>query len=346
MEDQHLVCADLASARRWDFEDGGPLGSTALFAVFDGHGGDEAAVFVAENLPRVLSEQCPTLATLNLESVENRTVLANTLVSVFSSIDKAFLAMANDELLDQPILAGTTVLLMLLHSDRFITVANLGDSRAVLSRAGQAVDLSEDHKPSVPAERDRILASGGWITESLELDVSRLWRLNPRLLDAKTIPRELAGTEVGFVKVYRLNGELMVSRSIGDAETKGELKHEFWEDREFTADVMSCEPDVKTLERSAEDDFCILACDGLWDVFESQEAVDFLRQRLVFYKEQASTDRLVRSTEETPTGKKHSLLAGGLPDITRKASIDLVNEALTRGSQDNISVQVVILGKI
>lgn len=44
-------------------------------------------------------------------------------------------------------------------------VANAGDSRAVLCRNGQAVALSEDHKPQSEAERNRITAAGGFVSD-------------------------------------------------------------------------------------------------------------------------------------------------------------------------------------
>ena len=43
-------------------------------------------------------------------------------------------------------------------------VANAGDSRAVLCRAGAAVELSEDHKPEDPVEKERILEAGGTVS--------------------------------------------------------------------------------------------------------------------------------------------------------------------------------------
>ena len=46
---------------------------------------------------------------------------------------------------------------------RLIYVGNAGDSRAVLSRAGQALALSEDHKPALESEAKRIKDGGGFV---------------------------------------------------------------------------------------------------------------------------------------------------------------------------------------
>ena len=44
-------------------------------------------------------------------------------------------------------------------------IANAGDSRAVLCRGPDAVALSEDHKPASEAEKARIMAAGGFISD-------------------------------------------------------------------------------------------------------------------------------------------------------------------------------------
>ena len=58
--------------------------------------------------------------------------------------------------------AGTTCLALLLTKDKYI-VANVGDSRAVLSRDRKAMALSTDHKPTLPGEKARIEKAGGFV---------------------------------------------------------------------------------------------------------------------------------------------------------------------------------------
>lgn len=48
----------------------------------------------------------------------------------------------------------------------YIVSANCGDSRAMLSRAGTAINLTEDHKPNFPIELARIKRKGGEIIGS------------------------------------------------------------------------------------------------------------------------------------------------------------------------------------
>jgi protein phosphatase 1G len=80
-------------------------------------------------------------------------------------------------------MAGTTAVVALV-ADNMLYVANAGDSRCVLSRNGKAVDMSIDHKPDMPSEKARIENAGAVIIEG------------------------------------RVNGNINLSRSIGDLEYK------------------------------------------------------------------------------------------------------------------------------
>jgi serine/threonine protein phosphatase PrpC len=77
-----------------------------------------------------------------------------------------------------------------------IITANVGDSRAVLSRNLAAIDLSVDHKPDLPSERARIEALGGTVVWVGEYD-------------------KVTGLPLEETGVYRVNGNLALSRSIG-----------------------------------------------------------------------------------------------------------------------------------
>jgi len=121
-------------------------------------------------------------------------------------------------------------------------VANAGDSRGVLGRAGKAIALSEDHKPAHEVERARIIAAGGFLSE-------------------------IGG-------VCRVNGNLNLSRAIGDLRYKGNMG------LPPKDQIITAEPDVVKLTLTDEDRFFVLACDGVWDVMSNQDVVDFVEQRL------------------------------------------------------------------
>ncbi|GKZ18901.1 protein phosphatase 2C 2 [Aspergillus brasiliensis] len=117
-----------------------------------------------------------------------------------------------------------------------IWVANAGDSRSVLGVKGRAKPLSFDHKPQNEGEKARISAAGG------------------------------------FVDFGRVNGNLALSRAIGDFEFKKspELSPE--------QQIVTAYPDVTVHDLSDDDEFLVIACDGIWDCQSSQSVVEFVRR--------------------------------------------------------------------
>jgi len=53
--------------------------------------------------------------------------------------------------------------LSLFFRNSELYIANVGDSRAVISSRGIATRVTTDHKPDLPAERERIEKLGGWV---------------------------------------------------------------------------------------------------------------------------------------------------------------------------------------
>lgn len=73
----------------------------------------------------------------------------------------------------------------------------------------------------------------------------------------------------------RVNGGLNLSRAIGDHAYK---QNESLSDRE---QMITSLPDVKRITiHPGEDEFMVLACDGIWDCYSNQKVVDFVKQRL------------------------------------------------------------------
>ncbi|CAA2952907.1 probable phosphatase 2C 27 [Olea europaea subsp. europaea] len=100
-----------------------------------------------------------------------------------------------------------------------------------------------------------------------------------------------------------LNGQLGVTRALGNWHIKGL-------DGENVGPLIA-EPELKLMTLMKEDEFLIIGSDGIWDVFRSQNAVDFARRRL----------------------QEHNNV--------KLCCKDIVNEAKKRGATDNLTVVMV-----
>ena len=127
-------------------------------------------------------------------------------------------------------------------------------------RGGVAVPLSHDHKPNAPTESARIAAAGGFVEENN-----------------------------GF---YRVNGNLNLSRSLGD------LKYKQSKALPPAEQIITAEPDVLHHKLDPADEFFVVACDGVWDVLSNQEAVDFVRTRIQADRSQGREPRLSKICED------------------------------------------------
>ncbi|PSS04437.1 Protein like [Actinidia chinensis var. chinensis] len=119
--------------------------TVCLFGIFDGHGGSRAAEFLKEHLFENLMKHPQFLTNTKLAISET-----------YQQTDTDFLASEKDTYRDDGSTASTAVLV-----GNHLYVANVGDSRTVISKAGTAIPLSEDHKPNRSDERKRIENAGG-----------------------------------------------------------------------------------------------------------------------------------------------------------------------------------------
>ena len=285
MEDEHFV-ADQGN----------------FFAVYDGHGGSGVAEYLSEHLWSVLSEMLTkqghflgTTGTFGGKDikkafVETCSALQNTIAKI-SKFDHV----------------GSTATMVALDNSSIWSI-NVGDSRAVLCRSGKAIDLSIDHKPNMPNEKERIQNLGGrvkwygWEDED--------------------------GEPVATMGAWRINGNLACSRSFGDR---------------LEAPYVIAEPDVRKETRNwMEDQFIILASDGLWDVFESQEAVDFVNSVWLGMNTQGQEEHIFNGANERRSTDRRKIRASIQRRQAQMARY-LVEEALRRGTMDNTTAVVVWL---
>jgi protein phosphatase 1G len=73
---------------------------------------------------------------------------------------------------------------------------------------------------------------------------------------------------------FRINGNLNLSRAVGD------LKYKQNEAIPRAAQIITAEPDLIVQELSAEDEFMVIACDGVWDVMSNDAVLAFVRERI------------------------------------------------------------------
>jgi len=289
MEDAHITLPDL----------GGPLAGIGMYAVFDGHGGKEVAEFCEQHMPaeflhlamqsrdiltalkgafhrmddmlrmpeyfdeirsyRNSQDVGPASSGGNQPSEDLQNSIKDDMADARAKgcitkedaetilMKMMLLRRMGAEEATEPAFSVGFAAVCVLVTPNDIICANAGDSRAVLCRKGRAVALSVDHKPNLDTERYRIEAAGGTV----------------------------AAMRRGQITTYRVNGNLSLSRAIGDLQykTRGHLPPE--------KQIVCATPEIVCHPRHPEDEFVIVACDGIWDVKSSQEACNFVRRRLL-----------------------------------------------------------------
>ncbi|KAJ8538149.1 hypothetical protein K7X08_014689 [Anisodus acutangulus] len=146
-----------------------------LFAIYDGHLGDDVPSYLQKHLfAKILEEEefwvDPRQAITKAYEKTDQTILSNS-----SNLGRG----------------GSTAVTAILINGLRLWVANVGDSRAVLSRGGQAIQMTIDHEPNT--ERGSIEDRGGFVSN---------------------MPGDVA----------RVNGQLAVSRAFGDKSLKSHLR--------------------------------------------------------------------------------------------------------------------------
>ncbi|KIM77295.1 hypothetical protein PILCRDRAFT_622146 [Piloderma croceum F 1598] len=78
----------------------------------------------------------------------------------------------------------------------------------------------------------------------------------------------------GYIEHGRVNDNLALSRGLGDFTFKRNTS--------LTPEkqIITADPDVSVRDITEEDEFLVIACDGIWDCLSSQQVVDFVRLKI------------------------------------------------------------------
>jgi serine/threonine protein phosphatase PrpC len=195
-----------------------------------------------------------------------------------------------DEISDE---CGSTALLLMINDDNIIIV-NSGDCRAVLCKNGLCIQLTKDHKP-------------GWFCEKQRID-----GINEKLIKEKN-DKNIKYIEYDEEDEQDRIGGYSVSRSFGDFNT-----HPY----------ITCEPDIYFYHLNKKDKFIIMACDGLWDVMDGNEACNIV---LDLMNIDPSDGYYIYKNKKITFDKK----------IENYIAFTLAKIAFYKNSTDNISVVII-----
>ncbi|XP_014460543.3 protein phosphatase 1M isoform X1 [Alligator mississippiensis] len=283
------------------------------WAIFDGHGGPEAAIIASNYLHYCIKQKLEEVVEgiikphppMHLKGccicnsdplfVEEKQICQEDVI--IGALENAF--QECDEMICQEMKAtnqaGGCTALAVLYLQGKLFVANAGDSRAVVVQKHSIMALSSEFTPETERQRIQHLAF-----------------LNPKLLaDEFTrfeFPRRLKRGDVGHKVLYRdyfmagwgyktvekddlkyplihghgkqthLLGTLAVSRGLGDHQLK------VTDTNVKVKPFLSCIPKVNVLDFAVhdveEDDVLVLATDGLWEILSNEEVAQIVRSFL------------------------------------------------------------------
>jgi len=262
-EDAHLLLCNWSGAPRQP--------RASLFAVCDGHGGAAAAQWISQHISsgirsaldealwhsddhrRDAVEQCFSLLDGALNESLGRASYACGTTCIAAVLWDPAPSNAEVQISPEKAVSRTVCCRRSARSRspapssktpvRQLLFANLGDSRGLLIRRGEAVAETSDHKPDAPSELARIRAAGGFVS----------WRS----------PEDAA----------RVDGELACSRAFGDFR---------WKATAAKPDGNKVSPVPEISEMSVLDgDVVLLACDGVFDVFSSEQVAALVLEMLI-----------------------------------------------------------------
>jgi protein phosphatase 2C family protein 2/3 len=230
----------------------------SYFGIFDGHGGEGCSEFLKNNLLNYL--------------IDNKNFpfdIKTSLIESFEKAEEEFFKLKCSGDIEHCDKSGSCALVSILFDNK-IYIANLGDSRAIMSMSSgtKVKQLTNDHKPDNPKEFERVIKNGSKIyiddNDDPHRDPSKLNFIKDKAELEKSKSNNKSNEEMIF-RVYP--SDLAVTKSIGDIKAK---KKEFGGKQ---GSIIN-KPDIFIHDINSTDDFIVMGCDGIFDDLSNQEVSD------------------------------------------------------------------------
>lgn len=231
--------------------------SLAVFGVFDGHGGKDVAELLRSRLVASVFKNLNGHLRANKDTP--LPMLTKTIKNCFFEVDAHLPEPAASN-------CGSTAIVTTILKNRFIIVANTGDSRSILSmKGGCPKNLSFDHKPSNMGERVRIENSGGYVINSRVNEILALSRaFGDYKFKLPWLQLAAPGNNNSFLEQNR---KLVKNNLVA-------LPPELFQ--------VTVEPElmIYDLQALSLPEFVVLACDGIWDCYTNSQLIGIIRKKL------------------------------------------------------------------
>ncbi|AMD18788.1 HBL114Cp [Eremothecium sinecaudum] len=237
----------------------------SVFGVFDGHGGDECSIFLANSPNGILKWIKYTFENHKYGKYGNQSEQGGpikrrfrTIEGLVSQILKDAFALQDNELHSHfaNSTCGSTAIMAIIVNGQMLYVVNCGDSRCILSSSDKCIkNMSFDHKPQHISELIRINDDGGTVT---------------------------LGRVGGVLALSRAFGDFQFKKSV--AYTHSQLNNPGGVRRfvNFAESQVTVEPDILAHKVDyLKDEFLVLACDGIWDIYSNKSLIQFIKYHLI-----------------------------------------------------------------
>ena len=245
------------------------------FAIFDGHAGSQASEWCGSHLHTMIEKDI-----LEDESKDIREILNDS----FVQIDKQI----NSKLEGN---SGCTAAVCVLRWELPDANSTHNDSR---NSTNNNKDIDNEYPIALNQHKRKLYTANVGDSRIVLFRNGNSIRLTYDHKASDILEMQRVEAAGGLIMKSRVNGMLAVTRSLGD---------------KYFDTLVIGNPFTTSVEITTEDKFLIIACDGLWDVIDDQEACELIQDI----------------------------------DDPNEAANALVKYALDNGTTDNITVMVVML---